>query len=237
MSVLGVLCQQEWRWNGGMQVEEAVSNLYVQQCSSGAAAGSLAAHLGIPSFVASNGCLWHFRKRHIFNKKICGEAPSGDVENVKLSRQKLNSIMIELRSEFSPGAPCWPSWAILEVFARKYSGYEEWGGNTSQKGLSALLCANSDGSHRLKSVIVGRSKHPQILKDCMDRLPVLYYNSVNAWLIMQAITRDCFHHHFDPNVRRHQIEVLKLAPENVEAISILDNAPSHWNVMQSVWQN
>lgn len=60
----------------------------------------------------------------------------------------------------------------------------------------------------------------------MNRFPMMYYDSFYAWFT-QAIVRDWFHHHFDPKVRRHQTEVLKLAPEDVTAILILDNMPSH----------
>jgi hypothetical protein len=46
------------------------------------------------------------------------------------------------------------------------------GRKKSKETLSALLCANADGIHRLKSAVVGKAK--------MRILPIVYYNSENA---------------------------------------------------------
>ena len=47
--------------------------------------------------------------------------------------------------------------------------------------FSALLGANASGIHRFKTVIVGKAAQPNDLKDCMHELPVVYYNTKNAW--------------------------------------------------------
>jgi hypothetical protein len=47
------------------------------------------------------------------------------------------------------------------------------GQKKSKERLSALLCANADGTHQLKSVVVRKAKHPRALKDCMLILPVV----------------------------------------------------------------
>lgn len=58
--------------------------------------------------------------------------------------------------------------------------------------VSALLCANADGSHLLKTVIVGTSKNPRALKNVMDNLPVHYYSSRNVWFTTEITNTDCF---------------------------------------------
>jgi hypothetical protein len=74
--------------------------------------------------------------------------------------------------------------------------------------LSALLCVNADGTHQLKSVVVGKAKNPRALKDCACILPVVYYNSQNAWFT-QKITKNWFQNHFIPKVKRYQKEVFR----------------------------
>ncbi|KAK3889625.1 hypothetical protein Pcinc_006390 [Petrolisthes cinctipes] len=100
------------------------------------------------------------------------------------------------------------------------------GKKMSKERLSSLHCANASGTHRLKLVVVGKSKKPRALKDIMNNLPVIYYNSINAWF-MAAIFTDWFFSHFITAVRKYQEEVLKIKPEDVKAILILDNAPAH----------
>lgn len=46
----------------------------------------------------------------------------------------------------------------------------------SKDRVSALLCANADGSHMFKPMIVRKSKKPRAMKN-LDTLPVHYYNS------------------------------------------------------------
>lgn len=60
----------------------------------------------------------------------------------------------------------------------------------------------------------------------MQELPVIYYSSQKAWFNAQIFS-DWFFNNFVPEVRKYQAEVLKIAPENIKAILILDNAPAH----------
>jgi hypothetical protein len=54
-----------------------------------AAAEKCAKHLKLHNFTCGSGLLWRFRQRHnITNRKICGEALSGDVESVGAFRKK-----------------------------------------------------------------------------------------------------------------------------------------------------
>ncbi|XP_069179576.1 tigger transposable element-derived protein 7-like [Procambarus clarkii] len=92
--------------------------------------------------------------------------------------------------------------------------------------LSAMMCANADGTDRITCAIVGKSKKPRALQHCMDRLPVKYYNSKNAWFT-QEIFLSWFHDVFCREVRAYQIKKLKIRPSKVRALLLLDNAPAH----------
>lgn len=60
----------------------------------------------------------------------------------------------------------------------------------------------------------------------MHTLPVHYYHSKKAWF-NASIFFDSYHKHFVPEVRRYQEKVLKLHPDDVKALLLLDNAPAH----------
>ncbi|KAG7163017.1 Tigger transposable element-derived protein 7-like 29, partial [Homarus americanus] len=51
----------------------------------------------------------------------------------------------------------------------------------NKHSVSALFCANADGSHRLKPGLVGKSRQPRVLEDVLHKLPVYYYNNPSAW--------------------------------------------------------
>ncbi|QQP42192.1 Uncharacterized protein FKW44_016785 [Caligus rogercresseyi] len=70
------------------------------------------------------------------------------------------------------------------------------------------------------------SKKPKALKDYMHKLPVEYQNNPSAWF-KQDIVSDWFQNVFDPEVRKHQMNVYGLTKENVKAVLLLDNAPAH----------
>lgn len=55
------------------------------------------------------------------------------------------------------------------------------GQKISKERFSPLCCASVDGIYRLKLVVVGKSVYHQVLKDCMQDLPVRYFNSKKAW--------------------------------------------------------
>ncbi|XP_069193571.1 tigger transposable element-derived protein 7-like [Procambarus clarkii] len=78
------------------------------------------------------------------------------------------------------------------------------GCKVKKERISALLCCNADGSHRTKYAIVGKSANLRALKNCMNRLPVVYYNTKNAWFT-QITFEDWFQNHFCKEVKKQQI--------------------------------
>ena len=89
-----------------------------------------------------------------------------------------------------------------------------------------MCFANADGSHRLKPCIVGTAMRPGAIKDVMYSLPVHYYSSRKAWFTFDIVKRYLFDHAF-PEIRRYQEDVLKIQPDRVRAIVLMDNCPAH----------
>ena len=85
------------------------------------------------------------------------------------------------------------------------------GKKISKEKISALLDANASGTHRLTPVIVGRAAKPRAIMDCLHELPLVYYNTDNAWFT-SSIFSDWFIKHYVPEVRHYQENVLRIAP-------------------------
>ncbi|XP_069193071.1 tigger transposable element-derived protein 7-like [Procambarus clarkii] len=83
-----------------------------------------------------------------------------------------------------------------------------------------------NGSHRTKYAIVGKSANPKALKNCMNRLPVIYYNTKNA-RFTQIIFEDWFQNHFYKLVKKQQINEWRIHPAEVKVMLLTDNAPAH----------
>ena len=102
------------------------------------------------------------------------------------------------------------------------------GKNPARKDCQVLVGCNATGMHRLKLAVVGKSKNPRAFRgiNIEQSLPVVYYSSKKAWF-NQAIFTDWFLSHFLPEVRKYQEEVLKIDPDDVRVVLVLDNAPAH----------
>ncbi|XP_060846462.1 tigger transposable element-derived protein 7-like [Rhopalosiphum padi] len=201
-----------------------------------AAADRLAKQLNINNFKASSGWLFRFGRRHnITNKKICGESLSADNEAVEPFRKKLNDILKAeniLPSQLYNYDETGLYWRALPDSTQASKADKNTPGRKISKDrVSALLCANADGSHMLKPVIVGKSKQPRAIKNIMDSLPIHYYNSKSAWFTSD-ITIDWFHKKAVPEIRKYQTEILKIPDNKVKALVLLDNCPAHPQVEQ-----
>ena len=130
-------------------------------------------------------------------------------------------------SHFVSGLQCWWDWSLLLCCAHKHKTSTP-GCKLNKERISALLCANADGSNRLTPVIVGNAKKPHAIKSIMNQLPVIYESSKNAWFT-SSIFSDWFLNHFVPEVRRFQEETMKIPLHAVKAVLLLDNAPAHRN--------
>ncbi|KAJ4447492.1 hypothetical protein ANN_09499 [Periplaneta americana] len=190
-----------------------------------AAAERLAKQLGVNGFTASAGWLFRFCKCHnIVNRKVCGESLSADASAVEPFKKKLHSIMKEeglgLNQVYNADETGLYWHSLPDNTQASKSIRNTPGRKISKERVSALLCANADGSHILKTVIVGKSKQSRAIKNIMSNLPVHYYHSKNAWFTAN-ITSDWFHNYAVPEIRRHKSNT------EVKAIILLDNAPAH----------
>ncbi|KAG7159730.1 Tigger transposable element-derived protein 7-like 2, partial [Homarus americanus] len=222
-------------------LEEAVTKWFVQQRSCGnvvrgveiqAAAVKLASHMGIENFEASDGWLWRFRNRHgMCNKIMHGEAGSAPTEDIEPFRDRLNDLIKSeglLISQVYNGNETGLYWRSLPRNTQAFKNEASLSGRkVSKERFSALCCANADGMHCLKLVVVGRSARPRILKEMMHHLPVHYYHSKKSWFNMQ-IFNDWFFSHFIPAVRKYQ-DVLKLPA----AESAIFNLAASWKALKT----
>ena len=220
-------------------LDDAVFKWYTQERAEGVpvrgvdiqhAAERLAGHLGHKDFKCSDGWLWRFRRRHgIVNRAVTGEVLSADVASVEpFVNQFLDLIDDEGLQEFQlyNGDETGLFWKSLPRNTQASKDLSSTPGRKIQKErISIMVCANADGSHRLKPVIVGKSAKPRALKDVMKKLPVEYHNNRSSWFTQEIVT-EWFHKSFDPAVRQHQANY-GVVPDEVKAVLLLDNAPAH----------
>ena len=100
------------------------------------------------------------------------------------------------------------------------------GHKVSKDHVSAMVCANADGTHRLKLAVVGKATKPRSLKNVMDSLSVHYYLNKAVWFDHDIVSK-WFHTCCVPEIVSYQVNELKIAQENVKGLVLLDNAPCH----------
>ncbi|XP_036081668.1 tigger transposable element-derived protein 7 [Rousettus aegyptiacus] len=222
-------------------VDDAVYMWYQQKRSAGvpvrgvelqAAAERFAQCFGRTDFKASTGWLFRFRNRHaIGNRKVCAEQVLSSVsENVEPFRQKLSMLIKEeklcLAQLYSGGETdlFWKSMPENTQASRKDICLP--GRKINKECLSALLCANADGTHKLKSIIIGKSKLPKSVKEDTSTLPVIYKPSKDVWFTKELFS-EWFFQNFVPEVRHFQLNVLRFHEEDIRALLLLDSSPVH----------
>lgn len=222
-------------------VDDAVYMWYQQKCSAGvpvrgvelqAAAERFAQCFGRTDFKASTGWLFRFRNRHaIGNRKVCEEQVLSSVsENVEPFRQKLSMLIKEeklrLAQLYSAGETdlFWKSLPENTQANRKDICLP--GRKINKERLSALLCANADGTHKLKSIVIGKSKLPKSVKEDTSTLPVIYKPSKDIWFTRELFS-EWFFQNFVPEVRHFQLNVLRFHEEDIRALLLLDSSPVH----------
>uniref|UniRef100_K9IM47 Putative tigger transposable element-derived n=1 Tax=Desmodus rotundus TaxID=9430 RepID=K9IM47_DESRO len=222
-------------------VDNAVYMWYQQKRSAGvpvrgvelqAAAERFAQCFGRTNFKASTGWLFRFRNRHaIGNRKVCVEQVLRSVsENVEPFREKLYMLIKEeklLLAQLYSGDETDLFWkAMPENTQPSRRDIYLPGRKINKERLSALLCANADGTHKLKSIIIGKSKLPKSVKEDTSRLPVIYKPSKNVWFTRELFS-EWFFQNFVPEVRHFQLNVLRFHEEDIRALLLLDNSPVH----------
>lgn len=143
----------------------------------------VALHLGFDDFEASNGWLDCFKKRNrIVQSRSCGESASVDVSTV-------NKWMESLPEMIAAYKPC----DVLNanesnIFYHMqpeqtlaFKGDSCHGAKCSKERVTALFCANEDGSEKLPVLILGKFAKPRCFKN-LKMLPCSYNFNKKAWM-------------------------------------------------------
>ena len=153
-----------------------------------AAAGKLAAYVGVSNFKGTERWLWRFRNRHgLFNKVLHGEAGDADESSVALFRERLK----KLNSDEGLSSPEIYNADETGIFWRsmpkniqiRRDEENATGKKSSRERLSLPVGFNATGEHRSKLAAVGKSKKPRafIGLNIGRDLPIVYYHSKKAW--------------------------------------------------------
>ena len=98
----------------------------------------------------------------------------------------------------------------------------------NKQRLTALICCNADGSHKLKPFILGCLKNRRTMRNASVDVPVTYKSIASAQMT-RTVFSDWFHYSFVPSVRQYQQTIMNVEAENVRALLVLDSAPFHPN--------
>lgn len=180
------------------------------------------------TFNASSGWLTRFKQRHgIREIGLYGEKLTNDqqaAENFKTDFEQLlqsEGICYEQLYNADESGLLWkclPTRTLAFDSERQAAGHK-----SSKERITIMTCSNATGSHKLKLVVIGKSKKPRSFKGTRaENLPVHYFNQKKAWMDQQ-IFKEWFHKKFIPQVKEH----LKSRNLPQKAMLLIDNAPSH----------
>ncbi|CAG8567290.1 22161_t:CDS:2 [Rhizophagus irregularis] len=92
------------------------------------------------------------------------------------------------------------------------------GRKVNKERISIALCANADGSHKLKPLIIGKFEKPRYFKNIkIQFMPMTYHNNAKAWMITSLFQEWIWE--FD-----HQVG---LKHQGQRVLLLLDNCSSH----------
>lgn len=183
---------------------------------------------GDSNFKASVGWLDKFKFRHgIRQLDISGEKLSADSTGIADFQEMLQSKIAELNLVREQVYNCdetglnWkalPKKTLATVSEKSASGFK-----VQKDRITAMVCANASGNHKLSLLVIGKSKKPRAFKNLnMNALPAIYRNQKSAWM-SQEIFSEWFHKKLVPEVKAHLTE--KKLPQ--KALLLMDNAPTH----------
>lgn len=157
---------------------------------------------GTPTFHASAGWMQKFKSRYgIRLLKVCGEKLSSQPELVEPFMASLaDSIRnMDLDNEQIYNADeTGLTWKLLpdKTFVSNQETTAP-GRKISKERLTFLACTNAAGTHKLKPLVIGKSKKPRSFKNSI--IPVEYAHSKSAWMTT-TIFINWFHNSFVPQV-------------------------------------
>jgi hypothetical protein len=179
---------------------------------------------GRDNFVASRGWLSKFKSRHGLRRlRVCGEKLSSNEPAVSPFLSKFKEKILALGVVPAQIYNCDESALFWKMLPDKtvVDSHEKTapGRKVAKERVTFLLCTNSDGSHKIKPLVIGKSKHPRAFKN-VD-LPVDYKSSKNAWM-----TSDIFREWLQNFVKQVR-SFLKTQSLDEKALLLMDNATCH----------
>ena len=153
----------------------------------------------------SKGWLRSFKSRTgIRQLTVSGEQQSADIHRESNYCDKFKMITADYglmpdniynTDESGVNWKCLPTKMLARSEEQKIKGFK-----LNKERLTVMVCANASGNHKLKLLVIGKSKCPQALKG-ISPLLASYYSSKNGW-VNQQLFKECFLQEFVPVVQR-----------------------------------
>lgn len=183
---------------------------------------------GDPKFIASNGWLDRWKKRHgIRQLSITGESLSANHQVAQeyiaefadiVSSQNYSPQEIYNCDETGLNFKALPNKSLAAKQELNAPGFK-----MCKERVTVLACSNAAGTNKLPLMVIGKSKNPRAFKNInVNSLPVFYRHQKKAWMT-SALFKEWFHVQFIPSVKKFS-EKNGLPPR---ALLVIDNAPSH----------
>ena len=183
---------------------------------------------GLIEFVASDGWLWRFCRRHgirqltLQGEKLSADKPASEefVTSFRTFVEDNNYTLNQIFNCDETGLyyKLLPNKTLASHFEKRADGRKR-----QKERVTINACSNASGTIKLPLLLIGKYKKPRCFKNISkDSLPLIYDHQSNAW-VNTAIFSNWFHRHFVPTVKK------KLQELGVEqkAVLVLDNCSAH----------
>ena len=119
--------------------------------------------MGLSNFKASNNWFLYFKKRHGINKKVLhDEADSADMVYVHLAEAGLPSPLKDVRPDDIYNMD--ETGLNYCTLPKRTLGTEKRKGYVAAKDrVTAVLCVNSTGSHKINPMLIGSAAKPRVI--------------------------------------------------------------------------
>ncbi|XP_062582039.1 tigger transposable element-derived protein 4-like [Saccostrea cucullata] len=181
-------------------------------------AEEFAKKLDVADFKASNGWLENFKSRQgITFKRVCGEEKSVDTQSDDMSvwQEKLKLLLTRYPPQDIYNADeTGIFFRLLPDKTLEFKDVDCHGGKKNKERLTAMVCANMDGTDKLPFLVIGKSANPRCFKN-VQSLPVKYNANKKAWM-----TGDIF------TTWVKQLDK-KMKKKKRKIALVIDNCPAH----------
>ncbi|GFS65725.1 tigger transposable element-derived protein 4 [Trichonephila clavipes] len=181
-------------------------------------AKEIASHLNITDFCGSTGWLDRFRNRHgIVYRQISGEAEAVNEDDISSWK---NNVLPSLLQDYAPedvynADEFGLFFKLMPDKSFVFKNETCHGGKLSKKKrLTVLACTNATGTHKIKLVVIGKSRSPRCFKNVRS-LPCDYLSQARSWM-----TGDLFKNWI------HQLDTI-FGKQKRKVILFVDNCPAH----------